>query len=242
MIIIWTHTNSQIITNIFINLYIFKCNIIHFIIHIETNLSQKIADTKSISTEWGLVLLSRQPEIQEKVRNELITVLDDNNIDYKKDSLNIVYDLKLLLKLPLFRALIHEILRISCVARLGVLRKNTKDMSVTLKNGRKYNIPKNSQIFFNVEAIHYDLLQNEDWKNKEYGLNYQQICLQNWLKPDTGKFYQNPSFITFGHGKRVKFKNILFLPLQSGSFFDYKWNVLFSECNYIFFRIVLVNN
>ena len=64
-------------------------------------------DTTSISTEWGLLLLSRQPDIQEKVRNELISVLNKNNIDYKSNPVNILYDIKLLLQLPLFRARIR---------------------------------------------------------------------------------------------------------------------------------------
>ena len=162
-------------------------------------------DTTSISTEWGLVLLSKQPDIQQKVRNELISVLQQNNIDYKSNPVNVVYNIELLLQLPLFRACIHEILRISCVARTGVPHKMRQPVPITFKNGKQYEIPKGATVFYNVEGIHYNTCGNEKWKNKEYGLNYQQICLENWLQEDSGKFYQNPSFITFGHGKRVKF-------------------------------------
>ena len=42
----------------------------------------------------------------------------------------------------------------------------------------------------------------ENWKNEQYGLKYNQICLENWLNEENGQFYQNPSFIAFGHGRR----------------------------------------
>ena len=168
-------------------------------------------DTTSISTEWGLLLLSRQPDIQEKVRNELLSVLNKTNIDYKSNPVNVLYDIKLLLQLPLFRACIHEILRISCVARTGVPHKVLQSVPITFKDGRKYEIPAGTRVFYNVEGIHYNACGSENWKNEEYGLNYQQICLENWLEDNSTKFYQNPSFITFGYGKRVKFDNYICL-------------------------------
>ena len=42
-------------------------------------------DSTSISTKWGLLLLSWQLEIQRKDRNEAISALDKNGIDYKLD-------------------------------------------------------------------------------------------------------------------------------------------------------------
>ena len=47
-------------------------------------------DTTSISTEWGLLSLSRHPEIQWKPRNEFISTLDKNGIDYKSDLIQCV--------------------------------------------------------------------------------------------------------------------------------------------------------
>lgn len=159
-------------------------------------------DTTSVTTEWGLLLIARQPDIQNKVRNELMTVLERNNIDYKNDSANIQYDIKLLRQLPLFRALIHEILRISGVIRLGVAHSLAKDMDITMDDGKKYKLPKGCTIRYNVDCMHNDYLGKENWKNREFNLDFQQICLQNWIKSDNGKFYQNPSFFTFGSGKR----------------------------------------
>eukprot|EP01084_Bolivina_argentea_P128758 227526_1 len=145
-------------------------------------------DTTSISTEWGLLLLSKQPDIQNKIRNELLSVFEKNNIDYINNCMNILYDIDLLMQIPLFRACIHEILRISCVARLGVwhvINNETNDIWINDKSGNKYRLPKGCKIRYNIDAIHNDVLGNENWKCKEYGLNSQQICLENWLKNDT---------------------------------------------------------
>merc|ERR1712048_268438 len=160
-------------------------------------------DTTSLSLEWGFILLAMQSQIQSRVRTELQTVLKQNNIDYKSSSSNIVYDIKLLRQLPLFRALIWEILRISCVGRLGSPHSiSGKDEWITTSDGEKYCLPKGSALTYNVECINFGYLGNENWKNKQNGLNPQEICLDNWLKEESNEFYQNTSFITFGHGKR----------------------------------------
>eukprot|EP00483_Globobulimina_turgida_P011734 UN11756 len=129
----------------------------------EYNESQEIADiflmflagtdTTSITVEWGLLLLAKQPNVQNKVRNELVNVLNKNNIDFKTDSMNVVYDINLLLRLPLFRACIHEILRISCVARDGVEHSLKQDVWVKSKNGKEYRLPAGCGIRYNGEAI-----------------------------------------------------------------------------------------
>ena len=159
-------------------------------------------DTTSITLEWGLILLAKQQDIQNKIRNELKSVLIKNNIDYKNSS-NIIHDINLLLQLPLFRALIHEILRISCVLRLGVQHQvdQKKDDWIKIKNGKKYRLPKGSSIHYNVECIHYNKLGGENWTNSTT-INPTKICLENWLKDDNKKFSQNESFLTFGYGKR----------------------------------------
>merc|ERR1719410_1887240 len=116
-------------------------------------------DTTSLSLEWGFILLAMQPQIQSRVRTELLTVLKQNNIDYKSSSSNIVYDIKLLRQLPLFRALIWEILRISCVVRLGVQHFiSGKDEWITTSDGKKYCLPKGSTVSYNVECINYNYL------------------------------------------------------------------------------------
>ena len=152
--------------------------------------------TTSLSLEWGLILLSRQKDIQNRVRNELMTVLKENRKE-------VVYDIQLLLQLPLFRACIYEILRISCVARMAPDHAVTEhDLWITTDDGIKYRVPEGSSVIYNIECMHYDDIGSEKWKNKEYGLNMEQICLENWIDEETGKFQPHPSFMSFGSGKR----------------------------------------
>merc|ERR1712176_1567470 len=138
-------------------------------------------DTTSLSLEWGLICLAKQPKIQNRVRQELQMVLKRNGIDYSAENKSISYDIKLLLQLPLFRALIWEILRISCVSRLGLSHEVTgKEEWVETRDGQKYRIPIGARLQYNVECIHYNYLEGEQWKNEQHGLSLQEICLENW--------------------------------------------------------------
>merc|ERR1712129_402189 len=155
-------------------------------------------DTTSLRLEWGLILLAKQQRVQQRVREELQSV-----IKYK--SSKSTYDMKMMLQLPLFRALVWEILRISCVVRLGLEHMITeRDEWITTDDGNKYRLPKGSKIRYNVECMHYNYLGNENWKNEKHGLIMQEICLDNWLKDGMDKpvFMKNSSFIGFGAGKR----------------------------------------
>eukprot|EP01083_Nonionella_stella_P295163 1003163_1 len=171
---------------------------------IHNNLSQEIADIfamflagtdgTSLTIEWGLFLLSKQINIQIKIRNELLKAGIKNASDL------IGLDITLLRKIPLFRALIYEILRISCVGRLGQMHVAKKDIWINTRDGKKYCLPKGSSFWYNVEAIHYNVLNNENWKNNPNN-DPQSIYLENWLN-DKGQFKRNKSFLAFGHGKR----------------------------------------
>merc|ERR1712154_37158 len=156
-------------------------------------------DTTALTFEYGLVLLAKHPLIQEKVRSDLLTVLESDNIQ-KSD---VLYDINLLSKVPSFRALIHEILRISCVTKIG-FQHYILERDIVV-NG--YKIPRGSSVKCNIEYIH-NYSKTENWRY-DITQNGKEICLENWLKPIQAKdgrieykFYQNESFILFGHGKR----------------------------------------
>eukprot|EP01084_Bolivina_argentea_P128759 227528_1 len=154
-------------------------------------------ETTASTLEWGIVLLSKQYDIQNEVRNELKNVIKNNELK------NVLYDNKLLIKLPLFRALIREILRISSVSKYGVQHylKKGKNVWITTKNGKKYMIPGDTTIYYNTDYIH-NFSKTENWKND----NLKEICLENWLKQSKDlkqyEFVNNPSFLTFGFGRR----------------------------------------
>eukprot|EP01084_Bolivina_argentea_P218198 370325_1 len=62
-----------------------------------------LAGTDTTALSFGIILLAKQPKIQERVRHELLQY----KLIKKKD---IVYDINVLLMVPCFRALLHEIL------------------------------------------------------------------------------------------------------------------------------------
>eukprot|EP01084_Bolivina_argentea_P114248 203441_1 len=159
-------------------------------------------DTTALTMEYGLVLLAKQPEIQYRVRNELLSVLKKKKKENK--SSNILFDINLLLQLPLFRSLIHEIIRISNIAKLGVQHYLNKDIWWTMDNGIKYRFPAKSVVVYNVDYIH-NYSKSENWRYDLYGNdgknNQKIICLENWLKSN-GSFFMNESFIAFGYGAR----------------------------------------
>eukprot|EP01084_Bolivina_argentea_P218196 370321_1 len=174
----------------------------------EISISEQIADiylmfvagtdTTAATSECGLIYLAKQPEIQYKVRNELLTVFKRNNIDYSNPS-NILYDIHLLLQLPLFRALIYEILRISSIFKIGgaAHRNLAKDIWIKTKDNKKYRIRKDADIWYNVHYIHSNYFSNNN--------DSETIVLEHWLKMNSSKqykFYKNQSFIGFGSGKR----------------------------------------
>ena len=95
-------------------------------------------DTTSSSLEFGITLLAKYPDIQEKVRKELLDIMGKE------------YDMKLVNKCPLFRAAVHEILRISSVAFFGLARMSEQDYYLTMDDGTKYKIPKRTLIQTNL--------------------------------------------------------------------------------------------
>ena len=148
-------------------------------------------ETTSNTLQFGVTLLAKYPNIQEKVRTELGNVMGNE------------YDIKLINKCPIFRAVVHEILRISSIAFMGVERGSYTDYWLTMDDGTKYKIPKGVNIFTNVDCIHIkDDNREESWKKT----NGDEIILDNFLikneEDDTMRFVKNESFIAFGVGKR----------------------------------------
>ena len=147
-------------------------------------------DTTSSTLEMGVALLAKNKDIQNKIRNELLDIMGKE------------YNIKLINKCHLFRAAVHEILRLSSVAFMGVFRSSSKDYWIELDDGKKYKIPANTLINYNTDYIHiYGENRNENWKRT----NEDEIILENWLtKDDDGgiRFVMNESFIAFSVGKR----------------------------------------
>ena len=157
-------------------------------------------DTTASTLEYAIILIARDIDIQSKVREELIACYNENNknTESKNDSYRRL-DISWLKSLTLFRALVHEIMRISSVAKIGLPHYTTDDIEVDLGN-QKYIIPKNCGIVYNIESNHIKRT-DENWKKTG-----KEIYLENWINEENGKFEQNESWITFGFGRRGRFQ------------------------------------
>ena len=146
-------------------------------------------DTTSSTAESGIILLAKQTDIQQKMRELLLK-------HHKKGEL---FNLNHVRKMPEYRALIYEIIRISSVVPFGVAHQLREDEYITLDNGKEYKLPKDSPILYNVQYIH------QKSKNTSWIKNGTEICLDNWLFKDNNgnnEFKINDSFISFGIGRR----------------------------------------
>ena len=147
-------------------------------------------DTTSSTLEFSVTLLAKYQGIQDKVRKELLDVMGKQ------------YNIKLINKCSLFRAAVHEIMRISSVVFGGLHHLSYSDYWVELDDGTRYKIPKNYLVTPNLDYIHiYGKGKDEHWKRT----NGDEIILDNFLiKDDDGgiRFVTNESFIPFGVGKR----------------------------------------
>ncbi|XP_078492986.1 cytochrome P450 2J2-like [Ciona intestinalis] len=96
-------------------------------------------ETSSSTIRWALFYLIANPDIQDKVHEEIDDVIGHNGV--------VRYDTKL----PYTKAVLQETYRIRTATPLGVPRRNTED--VTLMG---YFIPKNTQIIPNLWWVHND--------------------------------------------------------------------------------------
>ena len=162
-------------------------------------------DTTASSLEFCYAHLCKYPELQTRIRSELQSLFgakpDFNNIDImsKYNELN------------LLRAFMHEILRISSIVPVGVLRHAGDDIYVppeivnngcnewsgNLVNKNGFVIPKGATIVYLSDKMHHTQYNNSKWIH--FG---NEVVMDNWLDSD-GKFVKNKDqFFAFGHGRR----------------------------------------
>ena len=148
--------------------------------------------TTSKSLEYGFLLLAKYPHIQQKVYDELLSVMKRNDLKQ--------FDFKILNQLHVFRAFIHEVLRIATVVPTGLAHITRKDHMIEI-DGRKIVIPKKTILHTNTYYIHKYLNWNDIDKKKVSEKENNEIHLEYWLNEE-GKFKMNDNFILFGVGKR----------------------------------------
>ncbi|EGC37952.1 hypothetical protein DICPUDRAFT_76460 [Dictyostelium purpureum] len=112
-----------------------------FIKNISLDLILAGSDTTVSTIEWFIVFMINNPEIQEKVYNEILnTFAYDKYLSYSDT-----------LKLPLFNSCIKETMRLKPAVPLGVFRYSREDAYVGKNN--EYFIPKNTMIFQNIYGL-----------------------------------------------------------------------------------------
>ncbi|KAL5708042.1 hypothetical protein ACHQM5_018880 [Ranunculus cassubicifolius] len=103
-------------------------------------------DTSAITTEWALAELINHPEIFEKAREEIDSVVGKSRLVEESDIQN----------LPYLQAIVKETLRLHPTGPL-IVRESTEDCIIA-----GYDIPKNTRLFVNVWAIGRD---PNHWEN-----------------------------------------------------------------------------
>ncbi|XP_060128279.1 cytochrome P450 2K6-like [Zootoca vivipara] len=134
-------------------------------------------ETTSTTLRWGLLLMIKYPEIQNKVQEEIAKVLGSSQprIEHRT-------------KMPYVDAVIHEIQRFADIAPTNLPHATTVD--VTLKG---YFIPKGTHILPLLTSVLHDESQ---WE-KPY-----QFYPEHFLDSE-GKFIKRDAFLPFSAGRRA---------------------------------------
>ena len=147
-------------------------------------------DTTNATAEHGFLLLAKHPDVQQRVHEELVAVMARHNLKE--------FAFSMLSELHVFRAFIHEILRISCVAPTGGPHVAMEDHELEV-GGKRVVIPKWTVCHSNALYIQ----KWTDWKNGNKALNAENnsVRLEYWLD-DHLKFKMNDNLVVFGFGRR----------------------------------------
>ncbi|WKY12626.1 hypothetical protein Q1695_003878 [Nippostrongylus brasiliensis] len=95
-------------------------------------------ETTTTTLRWGTLILANNPEIQEKIRNEIVSVIGANGVpstSYKP-------------KMPYTCAAINEIQRFANIVPTNAIHRTTKDTSV-----REFKIPADTLVFGDVHQV-----------------------------------------------------------------------------------------
>ena len=102
-------------------------------------------DTTGHSTEVGVLLLAKYPQIQENLYKELCNVfeMDNSNSNINNNNNRFKFTFDKIQKCVFFRAFVNETLRIACAVPNGVGRAASKDLRCikwTKNNGKTFNV------------------------------------------------------------------------------------------------------
>ncbi|KAM3930501.1 cytochrome P450 2K1-like [Leptodactylus fuscus] len=134
-------------------------------------------ETTSTTLRWGLLLMTKYPEIQEKVQEEISRIVGSAQPMYSHRA-----------QMPFTNAVIHEIQRFADIVPLNLGHETTKD--VTFKG---YFLPKGTYIIPLLTSVLRDETQFE--KPEEF---YPEHFLDS-----KGNFMKKDAFMPFSAGRRM---------------------------------------
>eukprot|EP01084_Bolivina_argentea_P118213 209788_1 len=154
-------------------------------------------DTTASTLNFAIILCAKYPEIQQKLREELMECYDQNyDSEFNKKNEKRKFQLQWVNQLMWFRAFIFEVIRVSSVVKMGTPHYANNDILVKTAPNEQICIPKGTVIMYNIELIHKNN-ERENWVDSS-----SHLCLENWINLKTNKFQKNESFMTFGAGRR----------------------------------------
>ncbi|RVE65282.1 hypothetical protein OJAV_G00133790 [Oryzias javanicus] len=135
-------------------------------------------ETTSSTIRYALSVLIKHPKIQEKMQEEIDTVIGKERCPSMEDRKS----------LPFTDAVIHEVQRFMDITPFSLPHYSLNDISF-----RGYTIPKDTIIF---PMLHSVLKEDKQWSTP-WSFNPQHFLDQN------GNFKKNPAFVPFSAGKRA---------------------------------------
>ncbi|XP_075056907.1 uncharacterized protein LOC142143092 [Mixophyes fleayi] len=141
------------------------------------NLFSAGMETTATTLRWGLLLMTKYPDIQEKVQKEIETVI--GNLQPKYDHRH---------HMPYTNAVIHEIQRFANIVPMNLPHQTTKDV-----NFMGYFLPEGTFIIPLLASVLYDETQFKE---------PQQFNPQHFLD-SKGNFVKSDAFMPFSAGRRV---------------------------------------
>ncbi|XP_006261727.2 cytochrome P450 2K6 [Alligator mississippiensis] len=142
-----------------------------------SNLFAAGMETTYTTLRWGILLMMKYPEIQQKVQDEIMTVLGSNPPRIKHRT-----------KMPYTDAVVHEIQRTANILPLSAPHMTTVD--VTLKG---YFIPKGTYIIPFLGSV---LKDKSQWEKPDT------FYPEHFLDSE-GKFVKKEAFLPFSAGRRI---------------------------------------